>query len=134
MVEITESVAMRDPACVEPVLEDLRRLGVRLAIDDFGTGHSSLARLRDLEVDVLKIDRGFLRRAPEDERADRLLARRSTSSARWRCSRSPRASRPRSSARSSPTAAARSPRASTSRGRCPAEAATELLRRALAPS
>ena len=73
MVEITESVAMRDPACVEPVLYDLRRLGVRLAIDDFGTGHSSLARLRDLEVDVLKIDRAFLRRAPDDERAGRLM-------------------------------------------------------------
>ena len=73
MVEITESVAMREPVCVEPILEDLKRLGVRLAIDDFGTGHSSLARLRDLDVDVLKIDRGFLHRAPEDERATRLL-------------------------------------------------------------
>jgi EAL domain-containing protein (putative c-di-GMP-specific phosphodiesterase class I) len=73
MVEITESVAMRDPTCVEPILADLRRLGVRLAIDDFGAGHSSLARLRDLEVDVLKIDRGFLQKAPDDRRATQLV-------------------------------------------------------------
>ncbi len=72
-VEITESVAMRDAACVEPVLADLRRLGLRLAIDDFGVGHSSLARLRDLDVDLLKIDRAFLRQAPADARAGRLV-------------------------------------------------------------
>jgi EAL domain-containing protein (putative c-di-GMP-specific phosphodiesterase class I) len=72
-VEITESVAMRDPSCVEPVLADLRRTGVRLAIDDFGVGYSSLARLRELEVDLLKIDRAFLARTPGDERAGRLV-------------------------------------------------------------
>ncbi len=46
---------------------------MRLAIDDFGVGFSSLARLRDLDVDLLKIDRGFLTRAPADERAGRLV-------------------------------------------------------------
>ena len=74
IVEITESVAMRDPSCVEPVLGGLRELGVQLAIDDFGVGHSSLARLRDLEVDLLKIDRAFMRRAGNGTRAGRLLA------------------------------------------------------------
>jgi len=73
VVEITESTAMRDPACVEPVLGGLRRLGVRVAIDDFGTGHSSLARLRDLPVDLLKIDRAFLRGAGQDGRAADLV-------------------------------------------------------------
>lgn len=73
MVEVTESVAMREPACVEPVLDGLRALGVRLAIDDFGAGHSSLARLREMHVDVLKIDRGFLVGAPDDRRATKLL-------------------------------------------------------------
>jgi diguanylate cyclase (GGDEF)-like protein len=73
IVEITESTAMRDPSCVEPVLEELRALGVRLAIDDFGTGHSSLARLREMPVDVLKIDRGFLLGAPADASAARLV-------------------------------------------------------------
>jgi len=73
IVEITESVAMRDPSCVEPILEDLRGLGVRVAIDDFGTGHSSLARLQELPVDVLKIDRAFLSGAPGDDHAERLV-------------------------------------------------------------
>jgi len=73
IVEITESVAMRDPACVEPQLRRLRELGVRLAIDDFGAGHSSLSRLRDLEVDLLKIDRTFLDGVEDDARAGRLV-------------------------------------------------------------
>jgi diguanylate cyclase (GGDEF)-like protein len=74
MVEITESVAMRDPSCVEPVVDELRALGVRLAIDDFGAGYSSLARLRDLSVDMLKIDRTFLGSAPADARATSLVS------------------------------------------------------------
>ena len=73
IVEITESVAMRDPVCVEPVLERLRSLGVRLAIDDFGAGYSSLARLRELEVDLLKIDRTFLAEVGSDPRAGRIV-------------------------------------------------------------
>ncbi|HEX2085348.1 MAG TPA: GGDEF domain-containing phosphodiesterase [Solirubrobacteraceae bacterium] len=73
IVEVTESVAMREPQCVEPVLERLRFLGTRLAIDDFGAGYSSLARLRDLEVDLLKIDRTFLAEAATDERAGRIV-------------------------------------------------------------
>ena len=48
-----------------------RALGVRVAIDDFGADYSSLARLRDLTVDDLKIDRSFLRGVPEDERGGR---------------------------------------------------------------
>ena len=72
-VEITESTAMRDPGCVEPVLEELRAIGVRIAIDDFGTGYSSLGRLREMTVDTLKIDRAFLQGAPGDDRAARLV-------------------------------------------------------------
>jgi diguanylate cyclase (GGDEF)-like protein len=73
IVEVTESVAMREPACVEPVLDRLRDLGVRLAIDDFGAGYSSLARLRDLDVELLKIDRTFLAEAATDGRAGDLV-------------------------------------------------------------
>lgn len=59
-LEITES-AFAEVDAVYPEMWRLRELGVRLAIDDFGTGHSSIARLRELPIDVLKIDRAFVR-------------------------------------------------------------------------
>lgn len=66
VVEITESAAMQDPARVGPLLHALAATGVQIAIDDFGAGHSSLSRLVDLPVHVLKIDRSFLAKVPAD--------------------------------------------------------------------
>ncbi len=60
-VEITESTAMTDPDRTQKVLSDLHAWGFTLALDDFGTGYSSLARLKHMPVDVLKIDRSFIR-------------------------------------------------------------------------
>jgi diguanylate cyclase (GGDEF)-like protein/PAS domain S-box-containing protein len=64
-VEVTESAAMGDHGVTEPVLRDLAGAGFKVAIDDFGAGYSSLSRLRDLPVQLLKIDRSFLRDVPD---------------------------------------------------------------------
>jgi diguanylate cyclase (GGDEF)-like protein len=61
VLELTESVLVRDLDDVARRLEALRRRGVKIAIDDFGTGYSSMSYLRRLPVDVVKIDRSFVR-------------------------------------------------------------------------
>ncbi len=71
--EITETALMRDAERGRRALEGLHALGVRLALDDFGAAYSSLARLRELPVDVLKIDRAFLQDVPEDPAAAQIV-------------------------------------------------------------
>ncbi|MBP7395305.1 MAG: EAL domain-containing response regulator [Zoogloea sp.] len=67
VLEVTESRLMADLRMPLEVLTRLRLKRFRLSIDDFGTGHSSLAQLRDLPFDELKIDRSFVHRAHADE-------------------------------------------------------------------
>jgi diguanylate cyclase (GGDEF)-like protein len=69
LVEVTESTAMIDPDRTMRILEELHSAGLRLAIDDFGTGYSSLSRLKQMPVDILKIDRSFVRDIPADTHA-----------------------------------------------------------------
>jgi diguanylate cyclase (GGDEF)-like protein len=60
MVEITETAAVEDVTATAKFVAEMRRLGVKVAIDDFGSGHTSFRNMRELHVDVLKIDGVFV--------------------------------------------------------------------------
>ena len=60
VLEVTETVLIPDRQWLANEVCELKATGVRLAVDDFGTGHSSLARLKDLPIDVIKVDRMFV--------------------------------------------------------------------------
>jgi diguanylate cyclase (GGDEF)-like protein len=60
ILEITESLVMREVTVVIERLKALKEIGVRLAIDDFGTGYSSLSYLQQFPIDILKIDQSFV--------------------------------------------------------------------------
>ena len=59
-LEVTESAIMVDPQRAHAILAELRAFGLRISIDDFGIGHSSLAYLKELPVDQLKVDKSFV--------------------------------------------------------------------------
>jgi EAL domain-containing protein (putative c-di-GMP-specific phosphodiesterase class I) len=59
-IEVGERMLVEDAGLIVDRLTELRRLGVKLAIDDFGTGYASLAHLRELPVDIIKIDPSFV--------------------------------------------------------------------------
>jgi diguanylate cyclase (GGDEF)-like protein len=60
VLELTESGLLRPDQRLRADLEELKGMGVRLAIDDFGTGYSSLSYLRELPIDLLKVDKSFV--------------------------------------------------------------------------
>ena len=58
--EITESVLIENFELINQKLEDVKNMGITVSLDDFGTGFSSFARLRDLNIDIVKIDKQFI--------------------------------------------------------------------------
>jgi diguanylate cyclase (GGDEF)-like protein len=72
-LEVTESCFMADPVTVNTILDLFRQQGVTIAIDDFGTGFSSLSYLNSLPIDIVKIDRTFIRDVGTDPRRLKLL-------------------------------------------------------------
>lgn len=74
-IEVTESVFVNDPLAVADDLRMLRAAGVTVALDDFGTGYSSLNVIRELPLDVIKIDRSFVAPVIESAQARDLLGR-----------------------------------------------------------
>lgn len=73
-VEITEEFLMRDRDLARAILAALRSGGVRVSVDDFGTGYNSLACLRDLPIDELKLDSSFVTPMGHDARAAAVVA------------------------------------------------------------
>ncbi|HTV95215.1 MAG TPA: EAL domain-containing protein [Steroidobacteraceae bacterium] len=73
-IEVTEGALAGDSSSCVHALRLLRSAGVRIAIDDFGTGFSSLGRLSELPIDMLKIDRSFTMRLPEDHKRCTLVS------------------------------------------------------------
>ena len=69
-LEITETMLIEEPEAAVDKLNQLRALGVRIAMDDFGTGYSSLSYLSRFPVDVIKMDRSFLKGGATPETAD----------------------------------------------------------------
>jgi diguanylate cyclase (GGDEF)-like protein len=73
-LEITESVLMTDPERACELLGELHGLGLRISVDDYGTGYCSLAYLRDLPIDELKIDRSFIAALIKDPRSGAIVS------------------------------------------------------------
>ncbi|MCI8484800.1 MAG: bifunctional diguanylate cyclase/phosphodiesterase [Lachnospiraceae bacterium] len=69
-LEVTESLAINDMTRMKQILGQIKKLGVRVALDDFGTGYSSLNHIREMPIDVIKIDRCFIEDLGQDEFAD----------------------------------------------------------------
>ncbi|MCC5878840.1 MAG: EAL domain-containing protein [Idiomarina sp.] len=74
LVEVTESAMMSDPVVAVRLLETLRSRGVGVAVDDYGTGYSSLAQLRGLPADELKIDRAFVTELDNNKQDQTIVA------------------------------------------------------------
>ena len=66
-LEVTESLAINDMVRMKKILSEIRGLGVKVALDDFGTGYSSLNHIREMPLDVIKIDRCFIEHLGEDD-------------------------------------------------------------------
>lgn len=69
-LEVTESLAINDMDRMKKVLGQIKELGVKVALDDFGTGYSSLNHIREMPIDVIKIDRCFIEHIGEDDFSD----------------------------------------------------------------
>lgn len=72
-IELTENVAVSNPAAIAAALAELKQLGITSAIDDLASGYSSLSRLRAFDVDMVKLDRGLVDGIDSDPRAQAIV-------------------------------------------------------------
>lgn len=73
-LEVTESLAINDMVRMKKILDSIKELGVKIALDDFGTGYSSLNHIREIPIDVIKVDQTFVRNLENDEYAKAFIS------------------------------------------------------------
>ena len=73
VLEVTESLAINDMNRMKRVLSEIRKLGIGIALDDFGTGYSSLNHIKEIPLDIVKIDRTFVNDIESNEYAKAFL-------------------------------------------------------------
>ncbi|MCR5799112.1 MAG: EAL domain-containing protein [Lachnospiraceae bacterium] len=66
-LEVTESLAINDMDRMQGIMSAIRSMGIRIALDDFGTGYSSLNHIREIPLDVIKVDQSFVKELIEDD-------------------------------------------------------------------
>ncbi len=66
VIEVTESLAINDIDRMKDILSRIKALGVKIALDDFGTGYSSLNHIREIPLDIIKMDQNFVREIAND--------------------------------------------------------------------
>lgn len=73
-LEVTESLAINDMVRMKKILDSIKKLGVKIALDDFGTGYSSLNHIREIPIDVIKVDQTFVKDLESDDYAKAFIA------------------------------------------------------------
>lgn len=72
-LEVTESLAINDMTRMKRIMSDIKKTGVRIALDDFGTGYSSLNHIREIPLDVIKVDQSFVSELATDQYAQAFI-------------------------------------------------------------
>jgi len=73
-LEVTESLAINDMVRMKKILTSIKQLGVKIALDDFGTGYSSLNHIREIPLDVIKVDQTFVKDLEKDNYAQAFIS------------------------------------------------------------
>ncbi|MDO4965497.1 MAG: EAL domain-containing protein [Lachnospiraceae bacterium] len=73
-LEVTESLAINDMVRMKRIISNIKKLGVKIALDDFGTGYSSLNHIREIPLDVIKVDQTFVKGLATDEFAQAFVS------------------------------------------------------------
>ncbi len=66
-LEVTESLAINDMERMKKIMSEIRQAGVKIALDDFGTGYSSLNHIREIPLDIIKVDQSFVKELVDDD-------------------------------------------------------------------